>query len=126
MFSELGRGMGRAPPTCLHGGFLERAGHALVGPHRRQREMPGPLLDVRDDFSQPPVEASAPLPRCRAVDRCRIKGVREADQAPFELDDLCVLRLLQRRGGVGLERGSEKRAGSSRTMSRRNLRANST
>ena len=68
-------------PRCLAQG----GGGVLVGPLRRQREMPGSFLHVRDDLAQPAVRLPAPVRRRPRVDRRGKQGVGEPDPGTLEL-----------------------------------------
>ena len=68
-------------PRCL----AQSGGGVLVGPLRRQREMPGSFLHVRDDLAQPAVRLPAPVWRRPRVDRRGKQGVGEPDPGTLEL-----------------------------------------
>ena len=65
--------------------LTQDSGGVLVGPLRRQREMPGSFLHVRDDLAQPAVRLPTPVRRRPRVDRRGKQGVGKPDPGTLEL-----------------------------------------
>ena len=81
------RGGGRSPAG---GGrprrLAQSGGGVLVGPLRRQREMPRPFLRAGGDLAQPAMRVPAPVRRRPRVDRRGKQRVGEPDPGTLELD----------------------------------------
>ena len=92
---QLGRG--RRGPTgpgpCR--GVVERLDRLGVGPDRRQGEVPGTLLGVRDHARQATVHRTQLAGRRARADRRRQDRVGEADPAADDPDDVGALRGLE-------------------------------
>ena len=71
-----GGGPGAARPRVRRG-HLERRGDRVVGARRREREVAGPLLGVRDQLREPPVDRAPAAGRGRGVDGGAVQRVRE-------------------------------------------------
>ncbi len=118
---EGGGGVRRPSAAGVLGGLVQDDRRLLVRLRRRQRQVPGTLLELTDGLGEACVHSASLRPRRGRVDRGGEERMREADLRAVEADDPRVRGTLERRprprgrrsgpGGDQLHRRRRKRSG---------------
>ena len=85
-----------APRAALLGGVLKASGGDRIRARRREREVAGLLLDVRDHVRQRAVDGAALPDRCPLVTNRGKQRMRETEALIIELDDALPACALER------------------------------
>ena len=97
--SQLDGRIGCSSGTSPFGRRLESRRDRLLGSFGRKRQMTGPLLGIGHDLGQAGMDLATPCRCDPASRRGRTEWVDEPDPIPFELNDPCIDRRVQRAAG---------------------------
>ena len=131
LLEQLGGGVPRPAGLCVRRGALDRRGDLVVSDGGREREVARPLLGIRDQLREPPVDRAAAAGRGRGVDGGSVQRVREPHavatdpQQPGVLGDCQAVRgggqCCELDGGVRQRGDDQQRLASARRQRRDTL-----